>query len=132
MGHNGQLARSKDMGAPIIQTEDGKETFDLGKQWIGEEYEIQEMNKGKMENVTLYRYHNDLIAEKFLKPQPPRWATPGKKSVLSIACGEIHLLVVARDEGKFDSVVYSSGQSQYGQLGHGDTEQRHELTPVST
>jgi alpha-tubulin suppressor-like RCC1 family protein len=120
------------MGAPIKTDEEGQQTYDLGKTWIGEEYDIEEMNEKtkKMETVTLYRYHYDLIAEKFLKPAPPCWATPGKRTVLDIACGELHLLVVAREEGKEETVVYSSGQNQYGQLGHGDTQQRHELTPI--
>lgn len=83
-----------------------------------------------MEMVTYYRYHTKLIAEKFLIPRPPQWATPGKRRVISVACGDIHLLVVARDEGQFDSRVYSAGHNQYGQLGHGDQTPRHELTPV--
>ena len=107
-------------------------TCDTCAIYMSTNYVIEEMNEkdGKMETVTMYRYHYDLIAEKFLKPAPPCWATPGKRTVLDIACGELHLLVVAREGGDPETVVYSSGQNQYGQLGHGDTQQRHELTPI--
>jgi alpha-tubulin suppressor-like RCC1 family protein len=133
MGHNGQLARSKAMGAPLV-SEDGKQTYDLGKMWIGTTYEVQGKFNDKEKKYEMeehYRYSEDRIAEKFLQPQPVCWATTGRKQVVSVACGELHLLVVARDEGKDQLVVYSSGHNQYGQLGHGDHEQRHELTPVS-
>jgi hypothetical protein len=46
MGHNGQLARSKDMGAPFV---DG--IYNLGKSWIGEEYEIS-VQKTETDPVT--------------------------------------------------------------------------------
>jgi hypothetical protein len=139
--HYGQLARSKTMGAKIITNEQGHQVYDLGKMWIGEEYETGEIAKdgkgnnllddsGKPVMITAYRYHHDLIKEKFLKPAPVCWADPSpKRSVISVACGELFILVVARDEG-FDSKVYSAGNNGYGQLGHGDTRERHELTSV--
>lgn len=136
MGNSGQLARSKDMGAPLI-TVDGKQSYDLGKMFMGEEYTIVEQQKnkdtGEVEDVevTLYRYFEDRVLEQFLTPKPVRWATSGKKTVLSVACGELHILVVARDKGESQSEVHSSGLNQYGQLGHGDQLERHELTPVS-
>lgn len=107
--------------------------YDLGKMWIGEEYETYELDPhGKRISVMKYRYKTDLIKEKFLKPAPVCWAgPPTKRSVLSVACGQLHLLVVARDAGAFDTKVYSSGNNGYGQLGHGDDRERHELTSVS-
>ena len=69
--------------------------------------------------------------KKFLTPAPPQWAISGKKIVMSVSLGELHILVVAKTAGESESRVYSSGQSQYGQTGHGDQLQRHELTPVS-
>ena len=70
----------------------------------------------------------DLI-RKFLAPSPVRFAKLGphnssprcKKIVLSVACGESHLLVAARDPGAFHSYAYSCGLNCYGQLGNGHT-----------
>jgi alpha-tubulin suppressor-like RCC1 family protein len=142
--HNGQLARSKNMGAKIIKNEKGHEVYDIGKYWVGEEYETGELEKNSKGEVKLddttgepikviaFRYHLDLIKEKFLKPSPVCWATPAtKRSVISVACGDMHLLVAARD-GDLDSKVYSSGNNGFGQLGHGDQRERHELTSVRT
>lgn len=76
-------------------------------------------------------YHMNKVRDLFLKPAPVRFAVPGKPKVLNVACGDIHLMVTAVDlQGKVR--LYSSGHNNYGQLGHGDTEQRHALTPVST
>jgi hypothetical protein len=56
MGHFGELARSKTIGAPISKTnEEGRQqTYNLGKIWIGEEYDIAEMNEKErnIETVT--------------------------------------------------------------------------------
>ncbi|KAL7544898.1 hypothetical protein ACHAWF_008266 [Thalassiosira exigua] len=72
---------------------------------------------------------NGVLLEKFLKPQPPVWDQPTlKRTVAAISCGGFHLLVVAREQD--GHCVYSSGLNNYGQLGHGDTENRHELTKV--
>ncbi|CAJ1969562.1 unnamed protein product [Cylindrotheca closterium] len=144
MGHFGQLARSKTMGADLKKDEKGNSipgVYELGKMWIGEEYETDEQEKDGDGNLkfdekgnpvwaTAYRYHEDLIKEKFLKPAPVIWANPyPKRSVLSLACGELFILVVARDEG-YDTNVYSAGHNGFGQLGHGDKHERHELTPI--
>ena len=87
MGHHGQLARSQDMGAPITKGPDGKDTYELGKRWIGTEVEAEEKDEktGKIEKFTVFKYFGGLIAEKFLKPAPPRWTIPGKKDVISVA-----------------------------------------------
>jgi alpha-tubulin suppressor-like RCC1 family protein len=77
-------------------------------------------------NVDVYKVMNT-----FLKPGPVQWAGPyQKREVLSFACGACHLVVVARDCGVFSPRTYSSGLNQYGQLGHGDRFERHELTPI--
>jgi alpha-tubulin suppressor-like RCC1 family protein len=77
-------------------------------------------------------YDNEFIREKFLNPSPVRFAIGSpKKTVLTVACGSYHLLVVAREPNDFKSTLYSSGLNNYGQLGHGDIVNRHELTPVS-
>lgn len=75
-----------------------------------------------------------LIQERFLKPLPPLWKgmLPNTKmSVLSVSCGDSHMLVAARKPGSADSHVYSTGLNNYGQLGLGDTKNRSELTLVS-
>lgn len=129
MGHFGELGRSRSMGAPIVRNPDGHPTYDLGKKFIGEEYTEMKRNKeGEMEPVTNYRYHTDLILQKFLTPHPVEWKIPGKYTVLDVAVGELHMVVVARKDGM--TGVYSTGHNQYGQLGLGDQLQRHELTPV--
>jgi alpha-tubulin suppressor-like RCC1 family protein len=67
----------------------------------------------------------------FLTPGPVEWAGPKlKREVLHFACGMLHFIVVAKDPGRDDARVYSSGANQYGQLGHGDQFERHELTPI--
>jgi alpha-tubulin suppressor-like RCC1 family protein len=133
------------MGADLKKDEKGNTVpgvYELGKMWIGEEYDTGKQEKDSDGNnvfdgngnpvmVMAYRYHEDLIREKFLKPAPVCWANPyHKRSVLSLACGELFMLVVARDGG-FDTNVYSAGHNGYGQLGHGDEKERHELTSVS-
>ena len=124
--HFGQLARSKNMGAEIKKSKDNAPTiYELGKMWIGEEYETGEYEtdsdgnrklsaSGEPIMIKAYRYHEDLIRERFLKPAPVCWADPHpKRYVLSVACGELFILVVARDGG-FDTSVYSAGHNGYG------------------
>jgi alpha-tubulin suppressor-like RCC1 family protein len=115
-GCSGELARSADM---IMSDQNGK--FDLKKA-----HTKVTANDGKLP------YDFDFIREKFLKPSPVRFAAIGspKKTVLTVACGTCHLLVVAREPNQFQSTLYSSGLNQYGQLGLGDNVDRHELTPV--
>jgi len=72
----------------------------------------------------------DLITRERLTPHLVQWAGPPlERKVLQVSCGEFHLLVVSR-EGNNQLSVYSSGLNQYGQLGLGDTENRHQLTKV--
>ena len=120
MGHNGELARSANMTTPTMQ--DGRKTYDLGKPFYTD--------------LTTGEVDTELVAMKFLTPQPPLWADGlGKKQVLDVACGQSHILVCARVPGVFETRVYSSGLNSYGQLGLGDcgpTTNRHELTLVPT
>lgn len=134
------------MGANIKPPTDGNQDapaiYELGKMWIGEEYETGEYEKdqdgktklddsGKPIPIISYRYFPKLIREKFLKPAPVCWAgTPyPKRNVLSVACGQLFIVAVARDAG-YHTSVYSAGHNGYGQLGHGDKLERHELTVV--
>lgn len=69
-------------------------------------------------------YDCALLREKFLTPAPVRFAgimsmPTMKKTVISVGCGENHLLVAARDPGSFESQVYSCGLNSFGQLGNG-------------
>ena len=146
--HNGQLARSKTMGAEIKKLDKfGAHTmYELGKMWIGEEYGTGQYEKnddgswkidpdtGNRIEIKAYRYHLDLIKNKFLKPAPVCWADPSpQRSVLSVACGELFLVVVARDGG-YNTSVYSAGHNGMGQLGLGIESdiayEVHELTKV--
>lgn len=122
------------MGAKLVKDEhSGQLVYDVGKLFIGKEVEEEEVDveTGKTKNYMAYKYNFDLIAEKFLKPAPVEWAMPAKYTVLDVACGEIHLLVLARRNGEPETGVYSSGHNVYGQLGHGDLLQRHQLTKIS-
>ena len=74
----------------------------------------------------------DVYAQHFLCPQPVMFAhqpviTP---TVIAVSCGVLHMLVVARDPNSNHGKLYTSGFNGYGQLGHGDTENRNVLTLV--
>ena len=117
MAVRGELARSADMTTKSMSKE-GKMVYNL----TGEYYVIA----GQEGPV----FKTDVILKHFLTPLPPRFSDSGKKKALAVACGDFHLLVSARTDGGFEPKVYSSGLNNFGQLGHGDTEDRHELTPV--
>ena len=103
------------MGA---DTRDGH--YYLGKEWIGQ------AANGK------FRYDERLISKQFLTPQPPVYSTPGRKQVLCVSIGELHVVAVARTNGAFAPRVFVTGTNSYGQLGLEDPKaQYHELTPVS-
>ena len=82
--------------------------------------------------VIEYEYTHSTIRDKFLTPMPVEWAggfVP-KRRVVNFSCGDIHLLVVAHHLGSFETQVFSAGNGAFGQLGHGDTKEIHELTPI--
>jgi alpha-tubulin suppressor-like RCC1 family protein len=90
-----------------------------------------ELDKRGKEQVTYYYTHSK-IRDAFLTPGPVEWAggfVP-KRQVLNFSCGDIHLLVVARNPASSETQVFSAGNSAYGQLGHGETKEVHELTPI--
>ena len=115
-GNDGELARSKDMGAQ--PTQDG--TYDVTKQFY---------LTGDGTTVDLQK-----VLREFLTPKPPRWAGSvpfPRKVVNDVACGGNHLLVVARDIANGShNFLYASGLNADGQLGLGDFVSRHELTCV--
>lgn len=115
MGHNGELARSADMTTPNKEGE-----FDLGQNYV--------------KNMETGKYKLDIVAEKFLTPGPPRWADKkgANRIVTYVACGGYHILVAAKDTPSGISKLYTSGLNNYGQLGHGDHKNRHELTLVDS
>jgi regulator of chromosome condensation len=79
---------------------------------------------------------NDVIITDFLTPKQPAWDVPKinpkmKRTVVTMSCGGYHLLVVTK-EGDGDLEVYSSGLNNYGQLGHGDIDNRNVLTKIQS
>jgi len=145
MGNSGQLARSKSMQAPLIDDtyidSNGKEkcpykTYELKKPFMGKF--VVMMKDGaplldhKKKKQFDYEYTHSIIRDKFMTPAPVEWAggLVPKRQVVNFSCGDIHLLVVARNPGSFETQVFSAGNSAYGQLGHGDTKEVHELTPI--
>lgn len=105
----GQLARSAQITSP-----DEKGNYDLTKL-------VKESDE-------------DFIVEKFLTPAPVIYGRlpHERKSVLSVACGFVHMLVVARDPGSYDPFVYGAGDNSFGALGLGvEVDKAHELTLVS-
>ena len=95
---------------------------------IGTMGELGRPVPGEFRNKSTGEYYNDLLEKVFLKPQvPPKMKG---KVAISIACGQGHLVVVARDSGCLESTVWASGLNKNGQLGLGDVEDRKELTPV--
>mmetsp|Transcript_15672 Transcript_15672/g.17284 ORF Transcript_15672/g.17284 Transcript_15672/m.17284 type:complete len:567 (-) Transcript_15672:198-1898(-) len=140
MGNSGQLARSKSMGAKKIKAtyidstgapNNEYEDFDLTKSFMGKVFEEGKDTNGK--SILRFKYFEQKIHRTFLTPQKVEWNGEhlvSKREVIHLACGDIHFLVVARDPGAFQTRVYSSGCSSFGQLGHGGTENLHELTPI--
>jgi alpha-tubulin suppressor-like RCC1 family protein len=59
---------------------------------------------------------NESVLKEFLVPKPV--PLPSKK-VISVACGETFVAVVARNEHNF-GVVYTAGNNGFGQLGNGE------------
>lgn len=141
-GNSGELGRSKD-----VEGAKREGTYDLT-------HSLYTKDK---------KYDHDFVLENFLTPKPPRWAgsTPFiKMKVLSVACGQSHLAVVAYDPKSSDRVpyVYTTGLNSGtfvivcsvalkfshrphilflyfltdGQLGHGDIVSRHELTCIQS
>lgn len=139
MGNSGQLARSKSMGAQLIdetyiKNSKGEEkfpykTYELKKKFMGD-FSFFRDKKGEEQQT--YDYNHSLIRDKFLTPAPVEWAGGFKRQVLSFSCGDIHLLVVAVVPDSCNTQVFSAGNSAYGQLGHGDTREVHKLTAIET
>ena len=138
MGHTGELGRSKSMGAKLIEMKrQGKPsymTFDLGKTFMGSTVKKMEIkNKdGKTvhEEVEEYVYDTKLVAEKFMTPAPVDFERPDKYTVIDMAMGQTHMIVIARTSSQ-ETKVFATGINQYGQLGLGDTENRHCLTEIT-
>mgnify|MGYP005852568865 CR=1 FL=1 len=112
MGVCGQLARSANMTQP---DENGQ-------------YNLDKVHNTYNEDS---RYDLNAVNEHYMKPKPVLWEKgTGKKIVTEVAFGMGHILVLARSPGQAASFAYSAGISNYGQTGHGDHEQRHELTLI--
>lgn len=124
-------------GATLIDSEyiDSKgksynyKKYDLAKPFMGKMIEV---TGHKGEKFDTFEYNRETLRDKFLTPAPVEWAggLNLKRRVLNFSCGDIHLLVVAWNIGSGQIQVFSAGNSGYGQLGHGNTKEIHELTPI--
>jgi hypothetical protein len=123
-------------GAPltdnVIDEGTGKtyRTYDCEQPMLGH-FETKYNKDGKPfeEFVT----EDDKVFHNFLVPKKVDWdenLKDCKRRIVDFACGDSHLLVVARDEESFDTRVYSAGRNYTGQLGMGDQKHRHVLTPI--
>lgn len=123
-GNKGDLARSANMTTPL-RIENGVEVYDLTKPTYTIHYTDDEGKAASRPDL-------DVIYEKFLNPLPPIWPRDitSKQDVVSVATGAYHLLVTAREPTSMRSRLFSSGLNNYGQLGLGDLEDRHQLTLV--
>lgn len=116
-GHSGELGRSADMATP--NADGGYNLFP---------HDMKYYKEGADGNEYI---DERIIVDKFLSPKPPRynWGSP-KKRVLTVACGQYHILVVAQEPSSSQTHTYSAGNNGFGQLGHGDVQNRHELTLI--
>lgn len=94
-----------------------------------------EMGRGIVEGdrarvVVEKKLNSNLLIEKFLTPKPVAWPIPGKMNVLSIGCGDCHLVVAAKAGNSDESLIFSCGLNNYGQLCHGDQKNRNTLALV--
>ena len=112
-----------------------------GKSYDYKNYDLSKVNfmgrtfpniDEKGEEFMDFEYYREIIRDKYMTPGPVEWAggPNPKRRVLNFSCGDIHLLVVAWNLGSGQTQVFSSGNSGFGQLGHGNTKEMHELTPI--
>jgi len=110
-----------------------KGKYDLGEKLYYTAPKVSQ-NKDGSRHVE-FKPDPQLVMEHFLTPKAPRWAGPvpfPKRHVLSVACGSTHLVVAACGSESSMPFLYTTGRNPYGQLGLGDTEDRHMLTRVKT
>lgn len=63
------------------------------------------------------KVYKQRVVDWFLTPQPVIFdGLKTKKKVIDVACGERHLLVVAREPGNPHGSVYACGMNDYGQV----------------
>ena len=112
LGQVGEMARSRDVPGAW---NDSTETYNIAP-------ELYKIN-GKV--------NESIIREHFLKPKPVRfnWGS-AKKSIVHVACGQSHLLVVAREPGAMETNVYASGHNGYHQTNIKEVNAIHELTLI--
>ena len=112
-------------------TRDGKKykTYEVSRPFMGT---FTEKFTKKGEPYMDFKYNTAKVAEKFMIPAPVEWAggPVAKRQVLNFSCGDIHTLVVACNQYSRQTQVFSAGCSSFGQLGHGDSKNKHELTPI--
>lgn len=86
----------------------------------------------EMRNKKSGVYDLDAVENEHMMPMSPLFGGLSvKMPVVTVACGGWHLLAVAKGEDSSGLAVYSTGLNNYGQLGHGDKENRSVLTRIS-
>jgi alpha-tubulin suppressor-like RCC1 family protein len=118
IGFSGEMARSANMTMP---DENGK--YDLQKLYL----------KGDKDEG--FHVLEEAIKKHFLLPKPVIFANEPhlKRTILAVACGTFHIMVVASDPNDSRGKLYTSGLNKDGQLGLGDSgegTERHALTLV--
>lgn len=98
--------------------------------------EIGELGRpaGLLRHPTTGEYQRQTIVSEHLTPKPPLLGAGGTElsGVVSVGCGAYHLLAIAMPSPSAAApVLYTTGLNNYGQLGHGDTENRDRLARVA-
>lgn len=126
-GSCGELARNAEMAQP-----DHSGNFAIEPKFLyafpktDEEIENQTEEEKAEEKAAM----DEFVHAHFMKPDLVKWTLPVKREVIEAAAGGRHLVVVARDQGSWQTKVYASGCNFEGQLGLGDVYNRHALTHV--
>ena len=101
---------------------------------LGECGELGRKGVPDLRNNETKEYNISGIQDCHLKPLEPMFDGPKlQRMVESVSCGAYHIMVVAKDNvnGVNTLRVYTSGLNNYGQLGHGDYDDRDILTRVT-
>jgi len=89
----------------------------------------EEIDAGNLKGYN--QFHVDKIISDYLVPKPVVFSDGfNSRRVEKIICGGYHFLVIAKDTADGASTIFSAGMNTYGQLGHGDINNRDTLTKI--